>query len=82
METEDQLCKRYEIELAAFAALDRRYYLSSCPTLADRTAYATRQEQLEQKRYQFYAELKEIRELMRLRRCRSVVRQSALHPHR
>jgi hypothetical protein len=58
METEDQLCRRYEVELVAFAALDRRYYLSSCPTLADRDAYATRQERLEPKRYQFYAELK------------------------
>jgi hypothetical protein len=82
METEDQLCRRYEVELAAFAALDRRYYLSSNPTLADRDAYATRQERLEQKRYQFYAELKEIRALMLLRRCRSVPRQSALHPSR
>jgi hypothetical protein len=34
MESEDQLCARYQRQFAAIAALDRRYYRNPCPTLA------------------------------------------------
>ena len=57
METEAQICRHYESEFARIAALDRRYYLIPCPSLADRADYAARQAQLENTRSLFYAEL-------------------------
>jgi hypothetical protein len=56
METEEQICIRYEAHLAAIAALDRHYYRIPCPTLAERREYAARQVQLEELRSQFYVE--------------------------
>ncbi len=70
MENENKICAGYEAELAALAALDRRYYLNRSPTLADRAAYAARQAQLDKARSRFYSELTEFRHL---RRCRSVI---------
>jgi len=40
MKREEEICKRYADELAAIAALDRRYYLNPSPALADRKDYA------------------------------------------
>ena len=82
METESQLCARYEAELASIAAVDRRYYLSPCPTLAERQDYAARQLQLEEIRSCFYVDLNACRlnhlYMRQFRRCRSMVRRS--HP--
>jgi hypothetical protein len=72
METEDQLCYRYEKQLAAIAALDRLYYLNPSPTLAERAEYAARQYQLENVRSRYYAELRALREF---RPCRLLVRR-------
>lgn len=72
METEDQICRRFEAELAAIAVLDRRYYLNPSPTLAERAEYAARQFQLENVRSRFYAELGALREF---RRCRLFARR-------
>jgi len=57
METEDQICKRYEAEFAEIAARDRRYYLLPSASLAERRDYAARKVQLEQLRLRLYAEL-------------------------
>lgn len=57
METEAEICRRYEAELSAIAALDRCYYLAPCPTRSDRADYAARQNQLQGIRSRFYAEL-------------------------
>jgi len=80
METEDQICRRYEGELAAIAALDRRYYLKLAPTTADRRDYAERQLCLQEIRSRFYADLTACRldhflRVRRFRRCRSLVRK-------
>lgn len=82
MKREEEICKRYADELAAIAALDRRYYLNPSPALADRKDYAARQAQLEHTRFRFYAELAAFRQqdLRELRRCRSVIRRSRLQP--
>lgn len=83
METEDQICRRFEAELAAIAALDRRYYSNLAPTVAERADYAARQVQLEGTRSQFYAELSPFREYSsrQFRRCRFLARRSRLqHP--
>jgi hypothetical protein len=78
MEAEDQICTRYEAELAKLAALDRRFYLTPSPTLADRAAYAARQAQLEDTRSRLYAELSDLREYGHKQlRCRSNIRR---HP--
>lgn len=69
MESEDEIYKRYEAELAAIAALDRRYYVNPSPTAADRRAYAARQLLLQEARSRFYAELDAYRE-RRLRQFR------------
>jgi len=53
METEDQLSARYEAELAAIAALDRRYYSNSCPSCCERADYAARQDKLHALRARF-----------------------------
>jgi hypothetical protein len=57
VETEDQICRRFETELAAIAVLDRRYYSNLSPSVAERAVYAARQLQLERTRSRFYAEL-------------------------
>lgn len=76
METEDEICTRYEAELAAIAALDRRYYLNRSAGVADRAAYAARQARLEHVRLRLYAELDALRSHKQFRRCRTVIRQS------
>jgi hypothetical protein len=73
MSTEDRICKRYEGELAAIAALDRRHYLNPCPSTDERRNFAARQARLEALRTRLYAELDDIR---RFRRCRSFMRGS------
>jgi len=62
MDTEPQICRFYEAEMAAIAALDRGYYLTQSPTVADRRAYAIRQAQLDKIRARFFTELARIRE--------------------
>lgn len=61
MQTEHQICAQFEAELAAIAALDRRYYLNPSPTISERAAYAARQVQLESMRSRFYKELDALR---------------------
>jgi hypothetical protein len=75
METEYEICNRYEAEFAAIAALDRRYYLTRSASLEDRRQYAARQVQLEELRSRFYAELTALkqRRLQRRSHCRSFV---------
>jgi hypothetical protein len=77
METEDQICRRFEAELAAIAALDRRYYTDPSPTVAERADYAARQVQLESTRSRFYAELGSFRDSSsrQPRRCRFLARR-------
>lgn len=68
---------RYEAELAAIAALDRCYYLKSCPTSDERRDYALRQAKLEEMRTRFYSELASAYESSRtFRRCRFLARKS------
>ena len=76
METEEQICRRYEAQLTAIAALDRRYYVNPAPSLADRADYAARQTQLENTRSMLYAELNAFRpnSLRHPSRCRSIIR--------
>jgi len=57
METEDQICKRYEAEFAEIAARDRRYYLLSSASVDERRDYAARKVQLQKLRLRLYAEL-------------------------
>lgn len=57
MKPEDQICKRYEAEFAAIAALDRRYYVNPSASVAERREYAERQLQLEEMRLRLYAEV-------------------------
>ena len=80
METEEDICDRYEAELAAIAALDRHYYLELHPTSSDRQAYAARKNYLEHVRSRFYAELTAFRldRFLRIRECRpcrSIIRR-------
>jgi hypothetical protein len=42
MESEHELCIRFEVELARIAALDRIYYLNPSPSLAERREFAQR----------------------------------------
>jgi hypothetical protein len=84
METEDQLSARYEAELAAIAALDRRYYSNSCPSCCERADYAARQDKLQALRAGFYAEVALLR-LNKSRlppRCRFLPRRSRLRAGR
>jgi hypothetical protein len=76
METEDDICKRYEAEFAAIAAVDRRYYLIPSVSVDERREYAARKDRLEELRSQFYAELAKCREraLRHVRPCRSFIR--------
>ena len=78
METEDQICRRYEAELARIAALDHAYYRRPCPTLAERRDYAARQAELEEVRSRLYLELDSLHQSAAMRcdrRCRSVIRR-------
>jgi hypothetical protein len=78
METEDQICTRYERELARIAARDHVYYRSLCPNLAERREYAARQAQLEEVRSRLYLELDILHRSAVIpfhRRCRSVIRR-------
>lgn len=61
MNTEAEICERYEAELAAIAASDRAYYLSATPTPADRADYYRRQAYLEQLRTRMSVELSMVR---------------------
>jgi hypothetical protein len=56
MDLDDEICRCYEAQLAAIAALDRAYYLKQNPTLAERAEYAQRMQELESIRDQFYSE--------------------------
>lgn len=79
MEPEEQVCKRFEAELAAIAALDRLYYLNPRLTLAERSDYAARQVQLEEMRSRFYAEFRISQEASVSsfhRHCRSIIRRT------
>ncbi len=83
METEDQICKRYEAELAAIAALDRRYYLTPCASVEERRDYAARQARREEMRSRLYSELAACRveqfaQARKFRRCRSIIRRPRL----
>jgi hypothetical protein len=67
----------YEAELAAIAALDRCYYLKSCPTSDERREYALRQAHLEELRSRLYAELASAcADRQPFRRCRFLARRS------
>ena len=77
METEDQICRRFEAELAAIAILDHRYYLNRSPTIDERAEYAARQLQLESVRSRYYAELSVLREF---RPCRLLARRTRRRP--
>lgn len=78
METEDQICARYEAELASIAALDRRYYSKASPSSAERRDYAARKDRLERVRSRFYAELARVhqRGALESRRCRHFFHRS------
>ena len=73
MNAEQRICKRYEMEMAAIAAADRRYYLNSFPSRAERCDYATRRALLEELRVRLYEDLMDIR---RFQRCRTFMRGS------
>ena len=80
METEEQICRRFEAELAAIAALDRHHYINPSPSIAERADYAARQVQLESMRSRFYAELGAFWERIyvsgQFRRCRFLARRT------
>jgi hypothetical protein len=61
VETEIEICVRYEAEMAAIAALDQPYYLNTKTTPADRVNYFRRQDDLKQVRARLYAELSTVR---------------------
>jgi hypothetical protein len=72
METEGQICRRYEAEFAKIAILDRRYYLTRCASLDERREYAARRAQMEEMRSRFYAELADCRlHIVAFRHCRT-----------
>ena len=79
METEEEICRRYEAEFTAIAALDRRYYLTPSASLAERRDYAARQAQLEEMRSRLYAKLASCRQsgTRQFRRCRCSIRRSS-----
>ena len=54
--------RRYAYKLEAIASLDRTYYATKSPTLAERAAYHQRQAVLERTRLRLYAELNRVRE--------------------
>ncbi len=55
--TENSILTRYAAELEAIADLDREYYLNPAPSLAERSNYYRRQDELEQIRQRLYSEL-------------------------
>ena len=57
MDTETDICRRFESQLAVIGALDRAYYINPAPTAKDRSDYFAREQRLEQIRHRFYAEL-------------------------
>jgi hypothetical protein len=61
-DTTVEICKCFEAELAAMAALDRAYYLNPAPTSAERAEYAMRQDHLELQRARFYEKLSAARQ--------------------
>ena len=78
METDDELCAKFEAELASIAALDQLYYTNPSPTLAERREYAAREVQLEEMRSRFYEEFRSCRQVAVShfrRRCRSIIRR-------
>jgi hypothetical protein len=83
METEHEICKRYEHEFAAIAALDRRYYLTPSASVDERREYAVRKTRIEEMRCQFYAELAKCREhgMCHFRHCRAFIRRSRHSTH-
>ena len=76
MDNKLRLCERYEAKFAAIAAIDRRYYLNPCPNRQERSEYAARQEQLQDLRLRFYAELAFVRTVRQRDRCRFFLRRS------
>ena len=82
MDWEEQIVQRYEPQLAAIAALDRAYYLNPSPSVAERSEYASRQEQLEIVRLHLYAKFDSLQERRRLRRCRCFIRGAVVHRRR
>ncbi len=54
--------RRYAAKLEAIAALDRTYYASPSPTLAERAAYYQRQAIVERMRLRLYSELDRVRQ--------------------
>lgn len=78
MDWEGQIVQRYEPQLEAIAALDRAYDLNPSPTIAERSEYASRQEQLETVRLRLYAEFASLHERLIFRRCRCFIRGAGL----
>jgi hypothetical protein len=54
--------RRYAAKLEAIAELDRAYFATKSPSLAERAAYYQRQAVLERTRLRLYAELDRVRE--------------------
>jgi len=54
--------KRYAAKLATIAALNREYYTTSSPSLAQRAEYYQRQAVLERIRLRLYSELGRVRQ--------------------
>ena len=82
MDWEEQIVQRYEPQLAAIAALDRAYYLNPSPSIAERSEYASRQEQLEIVRLHLYAEFESLHERLFFRRCRCFIRGAVVRRQR
>ena len=57
MDTNTDICRRFESQLAVIFAMDHAYYNNPAPTAKDRIDYFAREQRLEQIRLRFYAEL-------------------------
>ena len=57
MDTNTDICRRFESQLAVIFAMDHAYYINPAPTAKDRIDYFARQQRLQQIRRLFYAEL-------------------------
>jgi len=57
MDTETDICRSFESQLAVIAALDHAYYINPAPTAKDQSDYFGREQRLRQIRFRFYAEL-------------------------
>ena len=57
MDTNTDICRRFESQLAVIFAMDHSYYINPDPTAKDRSDYFAREQRLEQIRLRFYAEL-------------------------